>query len=65
MGLQNETVIRVGIRYHYESILSSLFGGRTLEIERSAFTRPRMERVVTMDGTGSDGGNTVDFEAAS
>jgi Flp pilus assembly protein TadG len=64
MGLQNETVIRVGIRYHYESVLSTLFGGRTMEIERTAFTRPRMDRVVTMDGSGSDGGTIEYFEAS-
>lgn len=61
MGLQNETVIRVGVRYTYESVLSSLFGGSIMTIEREAFARPRIERVITMDGEIDDGGDIVHF----
>jgi Flp pilus assembly protein TadG len=61
MGLEGETVIRVGVRYTYESILSNLFGGSIMTIEREAFARPRIERVVTMDGEDEDGGNIVYF----
>jgi Flp pilus assembly protein TadG len=56
MGQEGETVIRVGVRYRYESVLSNLFGGKVMLIERVAFTRPRMERVITLDGKDTDGG---------
>jgi Flp pilus assembly protein TadG len=63
MGLQNESVIRVGVRYTYESVLSNLFGGSIMTIEREAFARPRIERVITMDGEIDDGGDIVFFDA--
>jgi Flp pilus assembly protein TadG len=63
MGLQNETVIRVGVRYTYESVLSNLFGGSVMAIEREAFSRPRIERVITMDGEIDDGGDIEYFGA--
>lgn len=63
MGLQDESVIRVGVRYTYESVLSNLFGGSIMTIEREAFARPRIERVITMDGTIDDGGAIVYFTA--
>jgi Flp pilus assembly protein TadG len=61
MGLEGETVIRVGVRYTYESVLSNLFGGSITMVEREAFARPRIERVVTMDGADEDGGEVVYF----
>jgi Flp pilus assembly protein TadG len=61
MGVEDESVIRVGVRYTYESVLSSLFGGPTMAIERTAFARPREERLVTMDGQTDDGGATQYF----
>ena len=63
MGLTGETVIRVGVRYTYESVLSELFGGRVMAIEREAFARPRVERVILMDGKIDDGGAVVAFTA--
>ncbi|HVY88608.1 MAG TPA: TadE/TadG family type IV pilus assembly protein [Hyphomonadaceae bacterium] len=61
MGGQDEAVIRVGIRYHYESVLSNLFGGKTMTIEKSVYARPRGEREITMDGKADDGGATTYF----
>jgi Flp pilus assembly protein TadG len=58
MGVEDESVIRVGVRYTYESVISSLFGGPTMAIERSAYARPREERLVSMDGQTDDGGAT-------
>jgi Flp pilus assembly protein TadG len=63
MGVKDEGVIRVGVRYTYQSVLSNLFGGDTMAIERSAFARPREERIVTIDGEDNDGGATVYFAA--
>jgi Flp pilus assembly protein TadG len=56
MGAENETVLRVGIRYRYESVLSSMFGGGTVNIEREAFARPREERIIRIDGAAEDNG---------
>jgi Flp pilus assembly protein TadG len=61
MGAEDETVIRVGVRYRYESVLTNLFGGSAMAIERQAFTRPRLERVVTMDGQTKDDGSIKYF----
>lgn len=64
MGVKDETVIRVGVRYRYESVLSKLFGGSTLSIERQAFTRPRVDRIVTIDGQSQDDGTIKYFTAS-
>lgn len=56
MGAQDESVIRVGVRYNYQSVLSDLFGGGFMAIEKSAYARPRIERKVSIDGSTNDGG---------
>jgi Flp pilus assembly protein TadG len=61
MGIKNESVIRVGIRYHYQSILSNLFGGAVATMERAAYARPRVERLITLDGQTDDGGAIAYF----
>ena len=61
MGLKGETVIRVGVRYTYESVLTNLFGGSVMSIERQAFARPRIDRIIPMDGEDDDGGEIVPF----
>lgn len=59
MGLEGESVIRVGVRYNYQSVLTELFGGGFMAIEKTAYARPRIERKVTIDGESDDGGNIV------
>lgn len=59
MGIQDETVIRVGVRFNYQSVLTELFGGGFMAIEKSAYARPRIERKVALDGDTDDGGATV------
>jgi len=59
MGIQDETVIRVGVRYNYQSVLTELFGGGSMAIEKSAYARPRIERKVALDGSADDGGATA------
>jgi Flp pilus assembly protein TadG len=59
MGAQDETVIRIGVRYKYNSVLTQLFGGSEMNIERSAFARPREERVIKIDGLSEDNGGTA------
>lgn len=57
MGIEDESVIRIGVRYNYQSVLSELFGGGFMAIERSAYARPRVERLVSLDGDTDDGGD--------
>lgn len=64
MGLTNESVIRVGVRYSYKSVLTDLFGGSTMNVERSAYARPRVERLVALDGKTDDGGSVKYFDGA-
>jgi Flp pilus assembly protein TadG len=59
MGVEDETVIRVGVRYTYESVLTDMFGGKAMAIEREAFARPRVERVITMDGQARNANGAV------
>jgi Flp pilus assembly protein TadG len=59
MGIEDESIIRVGVRYNYQSVLTELFGGGTMAIEKSAYARPRIERKVALDGQTDDGGTTV------
>lgn len=63
MGVKDETVIRVGVRYTYESVLTTLFGGSSMAIEREAFARPRVERVVTIDGQTKDQNGDIVYMA--
>lgn len=59
MGIEDESIIRVGVRYSYQSVLTELFGGGAMAIEKSAYARPRVERKVSLDGVTDDGGATV------
>lgn len=59
MGAQNETVLRVGIRFRYKSVVTDMFGGGEIDIEREAFARPREERVVRIDGNPEDNGGSA------
>jgi Flp pilus assembly protein TadG len=65
MGAKDETVIRVGIRYRYESVVSKLFGGGNVLIEREAYARPRMDRIITIDGQSKDDGVIKYFTPAT
>jgi Flp pilus assembly protein TadG len=59
MGIEDESIIRVGVRYNYQSVLTELFGGGSIVIEKSAYARPRIERKVALDGQTDDGGATA------
>lgn len=63
MGVESETVIRVGVRYTYESVLTTLFGGKTMAIEREAYARPRVERVISIDGETEDPNDDIVYMA--
>lgn len=57
MGVDGESVIRVGIRYEYNSVLTELFGGSTVFVEKTAYARPRIDKRVSVDGSPDDGGD--------
>jgi hypothetical protein len=59
MGIEDESIIRIGVRYSYQSVLTELFGGGAMAIEKSAYARPRVERKVSLDGQTDDGGATI------
>lgn len=61
LGDVGESVIRVGLRYHYTSPLTTLFDGPALAIVRYAYARPRENRLISMDGKTDDNGNTSTF----
>lgn len=50
LGAIGESVIRVAVRYEYESPLTTIFGGASTFIEREAYARPREVRLLTFDG---------------
>lgn len=64
MGAKDETVVRVGVRYRYQSAISNLFGGGAMTIEREAYARPRMDRIITIDGQSKDDGAVKYFVAS-
>lgn len=61
LGQLDESVIRVGIRYHYRSPVSSMFGGPNVNFIRQSFARPRALRLIKMDGQEDHNGATATF----
>jgi Flp pilus assembly protein TadG len=64
LGPASESVIRVGVRYRYESPISALWGGPVLNMVQESFARPRSTRLIPLDGVTDDGGDIVYFESA-
>jgi hypothetical protein len=56
MGVDGESVIRVAVRYSYRSVLTELFGGSFMALEKVAYSRPRLDKKVSLDGVPTDGG---------
>ncbi len=54
LGEDGDSVIHVGVRFHYDSPLSAMFGGSAMAIERSALVRPRAVRLISIDGHESE-----------
>ncbi len=61
LGPASESIIRVGVRYRYESPIASLWGGPELAMVQESFARPRSTRLIPLDGVTDDGGATVFF----
>jgi Flp pilus assembly protein TadG len=59
MGADGESVIRVSVRYSYHSVLTELFGGSFMAMEKTAYSRPRLDKKVSLDGVPTDGGATT------
>jgi Flp pilus assembly protein TadG len=64
LGPASESIIRVGVRYRYESPISALWGGPVLNMVQESFARPRSTRLIPLDGVTDDGGDIVYFESA-
>jgi Flp pilus assembly pilin Flp len=64
LGPPSESIIRVGVRYRYESPISGMWGGPELVMVQESFARPRSTRLIPLDGVTDDGGDTVFFEGA-
>ncbi len=58
MGVDGESVIRVSVRYSYHSVLTELFGGSFMAMEKTAYSRPRLDKKIALDGASTDGGST-------
>ena len=58
MGVDGESVIRVSVRYKYHSALTELFGGSFMAMEKVAYSRPRLDKKISLDGAPTDGGAT-------
>lgn len=56
MAEEDESVIRVAVRYNYQSVLSDMFGGGFMAIEKVAYARPRENRLIEIDNSTDDGG---------
>ncbi len=60
LGAAGESVIRVGVRYRYESPITNILGGTAMTLVVEAFARPRLVRVIPLDGqTELNGGNAM------
>lgn len=65
LGGKGESIIHVGVRFRYSSPISSLFGGPNLSIVRTAWARPRTQRIITINGNAShSGGSPVTLTAS-
>lgn len=61
LGVTGESIILVGVRYYYTSPITTMFGGPTLSIVRTAFARPREVRLISMNGQTDASGATTTF----
>jgi hypothetical protein len=61
LGAIGESVILVGVRYYYTSPITSMFGGSSFSIVRTAVARPREVRMITMNGQTDANGATTSF----
>lgn len=55
-----ESVIRVDVTYTYSSPMSGLFGLQTAEMQKTVYYRPRVTRVIAIDGEISENGDAWD-----
>lgn len=56
MGEPGESVIRVGATYHYTTPLSAILGAGSMTLTREVYFRPRLTRVIALDGEVHDEG---------
>ena len=56
LGDPGESVIRVSARYTYQTPVSQLIGAGQMRLDQSAFFRPRLTRLIAIDGSIHDAG---------
>lgn len=56
LGDPGESVLRVSVRFSYETPISQLIGTGRMELEEAVFYRPRVTRVIAIDGEIFDSG---------
>jgi len=56
MGEPGESVIRVGATYRYTTPLSAILGAGSMTLTREVYFRPRLTRVIALDGEIHDAG---------
>ena len=56
LGDPGESVIRVSARYTYQTPVSQLIGAGQMQLDNSAYFRPRVTRLIAIDGSIHDAG---------
>lgn len=56
LGAPGESVIRVGATFSYQTPITGLLGGDPMVLEREVYFRPRLTRVIALDGRVFDDG---------
>lgn len=56
LGDPGESVIRVGATFSYQTPITALLGGNAMVLEREVYFRPRLTRVIALDGQVHDAG---------
>lgn len=56
LGKPGESVVRVGVTYRYTSPITSMIGGDGMTLSNSLFFRPRVTRLIAIDGAIHDAG---------
>jgi hypothetical protein len=65
LGDPGESVIRVGARFTYQSPISGLLGVNTMRLDEAVWFRPRVTRVIAIDGAIADAGADWDNDGQS
>ena len=65
LGAPGESVIRVGARFTYDSPITGMIGAKAMALDESIWFRPRVTRVIAIDGSLADAGANWDNDGQS